>query len=657
MAQQPDSPFAPKTPHQSNSLNDLKQEKALEYFNDVFSDFNKDYEDRLKGWNKWNSMWRGVFSDGSPKNIDGVFHASKEEVVHKSRLFVNQTKQAVITAVSNVMGILFQEPIPFTVAGRASKVQDDISEMIKLCVWYFLQNSQYQIQARRHITTAAIYGTSYGKVFMDVIKDSRIHVDPQMNPIINTEVMSSKRIAVVNSIPTVKFAAVDIFDIWQDPEADWLNSKGRGAFHRVFRSAEYIKGMVEAKKFVLDNMGLLDTSSDPGGSSSRDQRRTIEGLMALKRTEIPLFDFWGDVPPEIAKQLKIEPLEGEYVVPVHAILMADRQHEIVAILKSERNPLPAGRIPIIKDIWEDLGNGSQGRGIPENTHGPQMALNVTVNTRLDNKASAIQQILGVNDDMIDDPDDLKFKQNWVIRCKGDPRTAIMPISVPDLTANASQEAEYFERLIEESSGMTKFVQGTDSFGSNRTASGINQVFQAASKLLRDITFQFEQNLVSETATLMYQHILMFMPDEFLVNLTQNPMVPEMRKVALKDIAADVQFIASGVTGLQQKETEQNALIQFAQQTANPIDVQYVNRALLLHNIYKRLGFKDADDVVPKNPPQAAQPQPGQPSPSGGQPNSGMGGNQSAGQPAGASGQPGISPKLAQIISTARSRQA
>lgn len=650
------SEFAPKDPIEppKTTLSTLSNTKALEYFNDTFSDFDKEYQERVKGWDKWNSMWRGVFFDGSPKNIDGVFHASKEEVVHKSRIFVNQTKQAVITAVSNVMGILFQEPIPFDVTGRSTILQDEIGEMIKGCVWYFLQSSKFPIQARRYITTAAVYGTTYGKVFMDTIRDARIHVTPTMNPLIG-QPMNTNRVSVVHEYPTVRFAAVDIYDMWSDPEADWLNHKGRGAYHRVFRSSNYIKQQVKLGKFKLSNDKILDMPTDSGSSSKRDSRRTIEGLMALKRTEIPLFDFWGDIPAEIATELSLKVLPNEVMVPAHVILLADRTHSMIDVLVAERNPLPAGRIPLVKDIWEDLGIGSQGRGIPENTHGPQMALNVTINSRIDNKASAIQQILGVNEDLIDDPDDLKFKQNWVIRVNGDPKQAIYPISVPDLTASASTEAEYFERLIEESSGMTKFVQGTDSFGSNRTASGINQVFQAASKLLRDITFQFEQNLIAETSTLVYQHILLFMPDDFLVELTGNQDVPQMRKIALQDIAADVQFIASGVTGLQQKETEQNSLIQFAQATANPVDAQSINRPLLLHNIYKRLGFKDADEVVPKQTQQMAQPgQPGQPNvpptPPG---NSNV---PSGGPPAGAPG-PGISPALSNIISAARNRAA
>lgn len=578
-------------------------EKYMQYFLDTFEDFDKDRQQREKAWNRWNAMWRGVFDQNYSSREDGVMNPSVESST-KSKLYVNQGKQAVISAVSNVMSILFQQLPPFTVAGRGSVLDDMVAKEIQEAVWYFLQQSDFPIAVRRYITQAAIYGTTYGKVYMDTIRDARIDVLPVLNPI-TLQPMGSQRIPSIKEWPTIKFSDVDIFSIWEDPEHTGNGLGGRGIFHRLLRSERYIKSKIQRGEYR--NVPFTEKLSSSYHRDNRDRRRSIEGLPPVAGEQIELFEYWGTMPAEEASELGIEVMSEELEVPVHCVLLG-RNSETKDTLLAERNGLPGQTWPFVKDIWEDLGYGSYGRGVFENIQGPQMALNATINSRIDNKASAIQQMLGVDISMLEDPEnDLKFKPNWIIRTNGDPNQAIVPFSVPDITQSAYIEAKEFERMIEEQSGVTKYVQGTESFGSNRTAQGISLVFQAANKFLRDITAQFEQNVIAKTCKLTYQMMLQFMPDEFLIMVTENPLLPQYKQVQLPNLAADVDFVASGIQGLAMKEMAQSQLIEFLQVTANPMDMQYVNRPLLLRKIYEGFGFKDADMVIMAQNPLAMLP--------------------------------------------------
>jgi len=604
-----------------------------DFFINKFEDFDaerKQYED---AWARWNAIFRGKFRGAGGRHEDGVFNAGAsggDGSTVKSKLFVNQTKQAIVAAVSNVMAILFQQLPPLSIIGAGGPLDDATAKMIQQTVWYFLRKAQFPIAARRYITQAAVYGVTYGKVYLEPVRDVRIEIVPEYDAF--NQKTKNRRIEVTKEFPMIRFAPVDIFDMWVDPEHSGPGV-GPSVFHRFYRTEEYIQRKVNLgiyKDISIDDLGGGDMLA------GRDQRRSIVGLNAIERNSVQLLDFWGVIPREVAEDLKIEYASDEYEIPSHCIMLL-KEGQPAECVYSERNEIPGQSIPFVKDIWEDVGVGNVGRGIPENCLGPQMALNATINSRIDNKATAIQQILGVDISRLESPEeDLAYKQNWIIRTEGDPKNVLYPLSVPDVTTMAYMEAKEFERMIEEQSGITKYVQGSESYGSNRTAQGISIVSQAASKFIRDITSQFELNLISTTAELVYKHVLQFLPDEFVVQITDNPNAPEFLQIALENIAADVDFVANGVQGLAMKEMAQSQLIQFLQAITNPIDAQSINRPRLLKKIYEGFGFKDADEIIMEAGGGMGMPPMGQasvPAGPGGmeQQMSGMGGNFGQGQ--------------------------
>lgn len=571
-------------------------EDPIKYFQDLFIRLDLDRRKREQAWMRWYKQWRGLF-DGDPPGDT------------KSRLFINATKQAVVNAVSNIMAVLFQQSPPFVVAGGGENGSDEEkAKVISQVVWHFMTQTKFYAKARRYVTNCAIYGFAVGKVFMSERKTGGVQALPHVDPLTGQQ-KGFIRTQTLRIDPTVEFDTVDPWDFWLDPSATLNTWTHAAVFHRYYRDTAFIRQGVAQRKFRSIEDDMLDKLGGPA-PSSRDTRRSAVGLDTLKRSEseVAMIEYWGHIPIETATALGIKPFEVEDLVPVIATFVGDQEGNPKHLLSAERNLLPGSIHPFIIDIWEDVGEGMGGRGVCENTGGPQTALNATINSRLDNKSIAIQQILGVNVDALEDTDDLKARANWVIRVKGNPKEALFQLGVQDVTQRAYEEAREFERFIDESAGLPKAAQGTESYGSNRTAQGIATVFQAATKFIRDITDSLEQNLIAHTARLFYQHAILFLPDQVFVMITDNPRAPEIRQVSIPQLAADVDFVTSGVQGIAMRELMVTQMIQFLQTTANPVDAQYVNRPYILKKIYGAFSPDDVDKAIIMPPPVPAGPQ-------------------------------------------------
>jgi hypothetical protein len=265
----------------------------------------------------------------------------------------------------------------------------------------------------------------------------------------------------------------------------------------------------------------------------------------------------------------------------------------------------------IADVWEASGDKDlHGSGIPENARGPQMALNATINQRLDNKSWAIAAPLIVNMDALEDEDDLVARSNWVIRGHGKPSDLAQFIQMPDITRDAVNEGREFERQIADEAGINKTVEASQSFGSNRTAQGISIAFSAASRPVRAIARGFERNLISKGLKKIYTMFLSDLDEEILIRVTDDPRAPEFVKVDPLSLTLDIDFVPKGTFALASREAVAQNLVQFAQAAASmPPQVQMqINWAYLVKKFYESLfGSTDWDQIWLGGDGNAGQP--------------------------------------------------
>lgn len=548
-------------------------EKLIQFLEDEFSRMDVDYQARKKARVKWHRIFRGLLDPRQEKNLN------------KSRLVINQTKVAVMHGVANVIDIIFANADFFDVAGRTPYDQEGAAIIKKLVTW-LLERSDFLEEATRYVLQAAIFGTSFAKI----VKKSYVDVSVDHTPVLNfmRRVVGLKKHYITQTITYPVIETIDNDDIWIDPTALSIESAS-GLFHRFRRTAAYMKSR------GYDNTADLLKADTQKGET--DERRKSVGLPEVEppEGELEFYEYHGKVPLEAAREAGLKPQDNESEVESIVTWHKDKK----VLLRVERNTFPGQERMFIRDIWELSGDKDlYGRGIPENVRGPQMALNATVNLRLDNKAWAIAHPIAVDMNGLEDETDLEARVNWIIRCNRDPKSVIHALEIPDITAGSMQEEHDFERIINNESGISGTVQASQSFGSNRTAEGISIAFSAASRPIRLVARGFERNLISKGLKKLYTMFLMDMNEEILIRVTDNPQAPEFVRVDPMSLSLDIDFVPKGTFALASREAVAQNITQFAAAISNvPQVLGNINWAFLTKKFYESLfGATDWDQV-------------------------------------------------------------
>ncbi len=545
----------------------------VDFLDEEFERMDTDHQARKKARVEWHRIFRGKLD-------------KKQENINKSRLVINRTKVAVMHGVANIIDIVFANSDFFDVVGRTDF--DHLSAMtIKKVTTWLVEIGDFIEEATRYILQAAIYGTAFGKI----VKESVVEVSVDRSPIMNMirRIVGYKKHYFAKQINYSSFKTVDNDDMWIDPSALSIEDAS-GMFHRFRRTYNYMAGQ-----------GIYSNLEDLKNEESKpevDKRRQNVSLPQVEppKGELEFYEYHGKIPADVAKTAGIT--VGDDETEVECIVTWNKDKKLIH--RAERNTFPGQQRMFIRDVWELSGDKDlHGRGVPENVRGPQMALNATVNLRLDNKAWAIAHPMGVDVDGLEDENDLIARVNWIIRCRRDPRTVLYSIPIPDITAESMAEERDFERIINDESGVSGPVQATQSFGSNRTAQGISIAFSAASRPVRMIARGFERNLIAKGLKKLYTMFLMDMNEEVLIRITDDPRAPEYLKVDPMSLSLNIDFIPKGTSALASREAVAQNLVQFAQAMASmpPQVVASVNWQFLVHKFYESLfGSADWDKV-------------------------------------------------------------
>jgi hypothetical protein len=175
-----------------------------------------------------------------------------------------------------------------------------------------------------------------------------------------------------------------------------------------------------------------------------------------------------------------------------------------------------------------------------------------------------------------------------------------------MTNNSIQEAQEFERHIDEESGMNQAVQASQGFGSNRTLGGISLEYSAAVRPVRLIAKGFENNLIAKGLKKIFTIIVQNAEDEFLVRLTNNPKAPEYIHVSPFDLAVDMDFLASGSFALTQRDQVVQGMTAFFDSLSKLPMVSQMpnwNWKFMVQRLYEAIGLKDFNKVWLDQPPQ------------------------------------------------------
>lgn len=243
-----------------------------------------------------------------------------------------------------------------------------------------------------------------------------------------------------------------------------------------------------------------------------------------------------------------------------------------------------------------------GRALADYVKDIQVIKSVILRNVLDNFYSANNGRWAISDKVNLD-DMLVSRPNGVVRVKGSPMGEIMPMVTNPIGNAAFPLMEYLDTNKENRTGITRYNQGLDANSLNKTASGINQIMNAAQAKQELIARTFAETGVKQLFAGVHKLLLQHSRKEEIVRLRNEwvPVDPRQWKTR-----TDMTVAVGLGTGNKQEMLVQIMQILQVQREALPIGIATpTNIYEACIELTKNAGFKDGDKYW-TNPAQQEQ---------------------------------------------------
>lgn len=167
-----------------------------------------------------------------------------------------------------------------------------------------------------------------------------------------------------------------------------------------------------------------------------------------------------------------------------------------------------------------------GKSVADQTMDIQLIKSKVLRNELDGSYLALHGRHAINEDRVDLDDMLTSRPGGVVRVKGDPAGAIIPLNASHPIGQGFPLLEYLDTVKENRTGVTKYNQGLDANSLNKTATGISKIMGAAQERQLLIARVFAETGVKD----------LFVTVHALTRLYQNK--PEVIRLRNKWITVD-----------------------------------------------------------------------------------------------------------------------
>lgn len=196
--------------------------------------------------------------------------------------------------------------------------------------------------------------------------------------------------------------------------------------------------------------------------------------------------------------------------------------------------------------------------------------------------------------------DVKSDRRY-IRCHGDPRMVMAPVPIQPMAAWTVPFLEAMEGKLETWSGRTRYNQGSDFKGLNKTATGITTIFNASMLRMESFVRNFSENGISDLMRFAVRLNQTYIDQPQVVRLLGEPL-----EISQDDLSGqfDIEVNANG--GLTQKEQKvQNLQLYLGMLYPQGKQQGILNESNWIHaarELMSTVGFKDLDGYCPPTPP-------------------------------------------------------
>ena len=495
----------------------------------------------LDMWDEYYRLWRGIWSE-----------SDKTRESEKSRLISPALQQAVESSVAEIEEATFGR-------GKWFDIKDDMldqdprdAEYVRNLLQEDLESTGCKDAMCEVFLNGAIYGTGIGKISVE----ENTWRFPVEVPIEGT--MVTERILQEETVIDVKVEAISPKEFLIDPSATSIQ-EALGVAHEVIKPRHsIIEGIengtyrdipIESSYNIDDIAGYDPELSQPEGTD-----------------QIKITEYWGKVPARfLSEDESTDDFEYDDDELVEAVVtMANDSH----ILRAERNPFMMIDRPFISYQHDIVPNKFWGRGVCEKGYNPQKALDAEMRARIDSLALTTTPMMAADATRLPRGVRLEVRPGKTILTNGDPRAAIMPLTLGSTDQNTYNQVASLQNMIQ-------MGTGSADTGSAERATSAGMSMQQSSSIKRQ------------------KRTLMNFQNTFLIPMINKCLWRKVQFDVDRYPISDYKFVPYSTMGIMAKELEAQQMVSLLQ--AIPKDSPAFN--IILVSVFQNSSMHNRDQIV------------------------------------------------------------
>jgi len=507
----------------------------------------------LKQWDEYYRLWRGMWTTEDQSRRS-----------EKSKIITPALQQAVEASVAELEEATFGR-------GKWFDIQDDMldqdprdAEYVRNLLQEDLEGAGCKDALCEVFLNGAVYGTGIAKI----ITEEKIERRPVEVPVEGT-LTTARQIEDYVSVD-VKVEAVSPKEFIIDPSANTIN-EALGVAHEVYKPRYVLsegmdKGIYREVDITADT-DVVQVGYDP------------EYIQKDASDQIKICEYWGKVPRKFLNS-KIDTDDFEYDEDelVEAVVtLANDSH----ILRAEENPFMMVDRPFVSYQHDIVPNKFWGRGVCEKGYNPQKALDAEMRARIDSLALTTTPMVAADATRLPRGIKLEVRPGKTILTNGDPRQAIMPLTLGQTDQHTYNQVASLQNMIQMGTGSADM-----GVPDRATSSGMSMIQSASIKRQKRTLMNFQNT--------------------FLIPMINKAMWRKIQFDVDRYPVTDYKFVPYSTMGIMAKELEMQQMVQMLQSI--PKDSPAFN--VLLLAIFQNSSIHNRDQVV-QSLMQGFQPNPEQ----------------------------------------------
>ena len=493
-------------------------------------------------WDEYYRLWRGIWQA-----------SDRTRTAEKSQLISPALQQAVESSVAEIEEATFGR-------GKWFDIKDDMldqdprdAEYIRNLLQEDLESTGCKDAICEVFLNGAIYGTGIGKIS---VQESTWKYPVEV-PIEGTMV-SEKKLQEDNVID-VKVEAISPKEFLIDPSAVNIN-EALGVAHEVVKPRHSI---IEG----IENGTYRDIPIEGSYNQERFDGFDPEQSRADASDQIKITEYWGKVPARfLSEDEDMDDFEYNDDELVEAVVtMANDEY----ILRAERNPFMMEDRPFVYYQHDIVPNKFWGRGICEKGFNAQKALDAEMRARIDSLALTTTPMMAADATRMPRGVKLEVRPGKTVLTNGDPRQAIMPLSLGSTDQNTYTQVASLQNMIQMGTG------SADTQGSAERATSAGMSMQQSSAIKRQ------------------KRTLMNFQNTFLIPMVNKALWRKIQFDVDRYPIVDYKFVPYSTMGIMAKELEAQQMVSLLQ--AIPKDSPAFN--IILVSIFQNSSMHNREQIV------------------------------------------------------------